>query len=290
MQSKRPITRATQELSDRLRADDVDVSPRAIERWQQDFGLIQSTDRKWIPREGSESSYGLAAETQARQVRHLLDQGLTLNDVVVRQFMRGRYVATSQLKRVLLARLRRALGPPSSAKTWVEAKPEADATGFSRAERLARKREAEPLRHALYDAGRVRGERINQTVARLTSTMFLVFLAGEPHTRKELQHVLAAAGLDANALDMDAIARQLSNMKQSELEKRIDTATRIQLDRAAENAKLLRAYAERSGIELAASQPEHDAVVQVVTMLQLRHTIGPDLDLALKTLNLPRNE
>jgi hypothetical protein len=281
--ARRRVSQAAQELSDRLRAQGVDVSPREIERWHQEHGLIEPTIRRWIPRCGSKSAYPPQAEIQAKQVRALLDEGLDLADIVVVQWLRRNYVETGHLKRVLILKIRERFGPPETFASWMDAKPRADAQARRAAVALARTKDLERVRRAMFEAGRTGGERINRTVTRLLSSMFLIAYTGEAYTRQELEQLLAAMGTPDPSRDADWVAEQLRRMQPWNLEDLVENATREQLDQAVAENKLLLQFASALGVDFK-SNVEHERVLQVVGMLPLRNALGSDLDTVLSKI------
>jgi DNA-binding transcriptional MerR regulator len=206
-----------------LQAVDLDVSPRQIERWLQ-AGLIEESDRRWIPREGSESAYGPEALKQAREVKTLLDQGLTLEQIAIVQFLRSRYVITPALKQGLSQQLFESLGAGVDAMNWTQAEPVAEARAEHIARRLARQSEAKSLRQQLHRLAGRAGERINEAVARVIAGALMPYLAGEPRTRRELTALLKALGLPTEHLSMNEIVANLPLLRIEALSQQLQVA------------------------------------------------------------------
>ena len=275
MTSERPVTRAARRLSDDLRDENVDVSPREIERWQQEYGLIEGADRS--------TEYPPGALEQARQVRKLLDEGLDLSDVAVLQFMRNRYVEPERLGRLLMRRLQKTLGPRHAQTNWHKLKPVTDAMGSDIARRLARDPRARWIRAKLHSSGGAKGERINQTVARLASSLMLVFKSGEPFTRRDIVALLTAGGLTTKHLDIDTIVAMLRLLQQPNLETALQAASRSDLRQARDDYLSMRLLAERRGLDVVTQPRLHEISTATPVMLALRNRLGDDLDHAIET-------
>jgi hypothetical protein len=271
-------SRAAKELCDRLYG----VTPREIERWRQDYGLISPTIRRWIPRGGSESVYPPEAEIQARQVRALLDEGFDLADVAVVQWVRGNYVETERLRRVLVLKIRERLGPPPAAPQWHTAKPDAEARAQRAAQRLAREKEAKQLREEIYRAARRPGERVNETLKRLLTSIYLTYSSGEPFTRKDLIDFLGGVGLPNEPADAARIAEHLPAITQVNLEEVIRSSTRAELDQAVQDTFALAKAVKRLGLKYV-EVAERDMVMPVIGTLALRRRFADVFDTALES-------
>ena len=274
MEDERPASRAAKKLSADLHAAGIKVSPRQIERWRQ-AGLIEATDRSWIPCEGSEAEYGPQAFEQARGVKHLVDDGLTLEQIAVVQFVRRRYVTTSALKHAIHQQLIETLGPGINAKYWTEAEPIAEERAAHIARRLARESEAKSLRQQLHRLGRQAGERINQAVARVIAGALMPYLAGEPRTRRELTALLKALGLSIEHLSMDEIVANLRLLRIEALSQELQVASRDELEQARDDYVAISQWAARIGYRiLAPPSDEYRIAIRLLAMLTLRKRFG----------------
>lgn len=279
MPSRRPITRAARDLADRLAADG--VTAREIERWQQEYGLIEPPTQ---PTRDGYKAYSRDAESQARDVKRLLDggRGLTLHQIVIAQFVRGHYVATERLKRELLTAIRQTLAAEAPTGSWDTVLPLADAQAQRYTSVIKRDPEAKDLRHSLRKSGPRPGETKTDTIHRLLTSAILAAMAGEPKTRSDLRELLAALGLDTDGVNLDATANGLPQVSQQRLEQAVIDASRAQLDQAASDCRQVLHILQTHNL---VTPSDHEAVLLATGLLSVRNWIGDELNWVLDTLN-----
>jgi len=280
MECQRPVSRADQILSDRLKTDGYQIEPRQLERWRADGGVVDRSART-------------GAFDQARQVKQLLDDGLTLEEIALVQFMRDRHVTTPALKRALHNGLASALGPDVRTRNWTQARKRAEQQAEHTIKQMARDPSTKELRQEIKATAGRSGERVNQAVARVIATVYMLGNFGEAPTRSALQELLTAAGLPASAIDVDAIAREVGRTTRHDLEDALATASREALDQArTDHAAFTRWMVAFNLLPARAPRDEHVVAVSLLVLLVLRERLGDgDTDWVIQVLEstLPPN-
>ena len=216
---RRRISPADRALSDRLTAAGVPVEPRQLERWRVDSGVVELSDRP-------------GAFDQACQVRQLLDAKLTLEQIAVVQFMRRRYVTTPALKRALRNAFIKTVGMAPEPKDWMEAQRLAMQQAAYAVSQWRRDPDTQPTRAAIQAKAGRPGERINEASVRVVTSVLMIATFGEAPTRRDLEELLAAGGLDVKNLAMEEIAKELQAATRDNLLAGLDAASRAELDQA----------------------------------------------------------
>jgi hypothetical protein len=260
----RPVSQADQTLSDRLKAAGYPIEPRQLERWRVGGGVVERSGRP-------------DAFDQARQVWQLLDDGLTLDQVAIVQFMRDHHVTTAALKRALHRDLVDSLGSSEPVRDWRDAQQLGESEAARAIDRLKRDPETKAFREEIQATAGRPGERVNQAATRVIATISMVGNFGEAPTRRDLAELLTAVGLPVTEMNLDAIANELRRATRHDMTAALTSATRPALDQAREDCIALTAAVNRLGyVPFSAPNVEHKVAVRLLEVLVLRKRLGDD--------------
>jgi hypothetical protein len=239
---RRPPSKAAVALAAAASTDELPIYPRQIERWRQE-GLIAESHRVWLGRgRGSRSEYPAIAVDQARAVRRLVHDGVTLRDMPLALFARAGPVTEQALRRRFVSLL-------DHAEATIKDQP-GGSDDFTAAEAMAQG--ALPSVRAT-ERGRTWRTRLSGSpepadsiLQSVLTNLGLIALTGQATADDALAEVVDAAGGQAvlndtfagigpiaTSLDLTAVERALSQLTLDSLR---TTAAKAGLD-ALENAR-----------------------------------------------------
>lgn len=113
---------------------------------------------------------------------------------------------------------------------------------------------------------------------RVVATVLMIATFGEAPTRRDLEELLAAGGLDVKNLAMDEIAKALQPAARDNLVAGLDVASRAELDQARDDCaranRVLTALGRAFGATSATA--EHEMAARILYMLRLRRSMGDE--------------